>query len=138
MRQVAVDKPASLDLFRRLAEGYIEFGLENPGEYMLTFMVGDERPEEEQIKDLSLPCENQGPGMQAFLLFREQMARLAEAGLLKPIDLTLATQTVHMAIHGVVALLIARPRFAWGDRQLLIDTLIDALISGLAKPHGKH
>lgn len=137
LRQVAADKPASLDLFRRLAEGYIEFGLENPDEYMLTFMVGGEPPKEEQVKDLSLPFEDQGPGMQAFLMFREQMTRLADAGLLKPIDLTLATQTIHMAMHGVVALLIARPRFAWGDRQLLVDTLIDTLISGLAKPHSK-
>jgi AcrR family transcriptional regulator len=138
LRQVAADKPASLDLFRRLAEGYIEFGLENPDEYVLTFMVGHGPSQDRQLKDLSLPCENQGPGMQAFLLFREQMARLADAGLLKPIDLTLATQTVHMAMHGVVALLIARPGFAWGDRQLLVDTLIDTLISGLAKTHGKH
>ncbi|MBV8122106.1 MAG: TetR/AcrR family transcriptional regulator [Alphaproteobacteria bacterium] len=133
LRQVAADAPPSLALFRRLVEGYIEFGIENPGEYMLTFMVAGSGAKAPREQDLSLPLEDQGPGMQAFLLFREQLARLGDAGLLKPLDPTLATQVVHMAMHGVVALLIARPHFGWSSRHLLVDTLVDTLLSGLAR-----
>jgi AcrR family transcriptional regulator len=131
LRQAAADAPPSLELFRRLVEGYIAFGIENPDEYALTFMVGGEPANAARAKDLSLPFEDQGPGMQVFLMFREQLGRLADARVLKPLDATLATQVVHMAMHGVVALLIARPHFAWDSRQRLVDTLIDTLVSGL-------
>ena len=133
LRQVATAAPPSLDLFRRLVEGYIEFGIENPDEYVLTFMVGGGVAKPADARDLSLPFEDQGPGMQAFLLFREQLAKLADAGILKSLDPTLATQVVHMAMHGVVALLIARPHFAWDSKQTLVETLIETLISGLGR-----
>jgi AcrR family transcriptional regulator len=133
LRKVAADAPTSLDLFRRMVKGYIEFGLQNPDEYQLTFMLGREAPKERHTKDLSLRFEDQSPAMQAFLMFREQLARLAEAGLVKPVDVTVATQTIHMAAHGVVAMLIARPRFSWGDRRVLVDRLIETLLTGLAR-----
>jgi len=40
-------------------------------------------------------------------------------------------QTVWVAVHGLVALLIARPGYVLGDRRLLIDTVVETVIRGL-------
>jgi hypothetical protein len=85
-------------------------------------------------RDLSLPFDEQGPGLQAFLLFREQVVRLVESGAMRRMDPTVAAQTIWMACHGLAALLIARPGFPWADRQKLIDTLVETLLRGLGNP----
>jgi AcrR family transcriptional regulator len=117
-------------LLSGLMRGYIEFGLDHPDEYQLAFMVSHGVVRHHD-KDLSRPIEQQPPGLQAFLMFREQIARLVEAGVVRPADPTLMTQTIWAAVHGVVALFLARPYFPWVDRETLITTLIETLCAGL-------
>jgi AcrR family transcriptional regulator len=130
---VAGAKP-DLALLRRLIAGYVDFALEHPDEYQLTFMVSHAMLKHDHSKDLSQPFDQQGPGLKAFSLFREQVARMAEAGVLRPMDVNVATQTIWVACHGLVALLIARPEFPWAGRQPLVDTLVDILVRGLENP----
>lgn len=123
-----------LGLLRRLIAGYVAFALENPDEYQLTFMVSHATLKSPHNKDLDQPFEKQGPGLQAYLAFREQVARLVEAGLVRRIDVNVATQTIWVACHGLAALLIARPEFPWADRKHLIDALVETLVRGLENP----
>jgi hypothetical protein len=112
-------------------KAYVEFGLEHPDEYQLTFMVHHASLKFSHRKDLAQPFEQQGIGVQSFLLFRDRIAGMVNDGLLKPMDVTLAAQTVWVAVHGLVALLIARPGYVLGDRRLLIDTVVETVIRGL-------
>jgi len=123
-----------LDLLRRLIAGYVEFALKHPDEYQLTFMVSHAMLKHSHNKDLSRPFHEQGPGLQAFMLFREQVARMIEAGVVRPMDVNVATQTIWVACHGLVAMLIARPEFPWADCKCLVDALVEILVRGLEYP----
>ena len=137
--RVEAETELGLPRLRRMIECYIEFGLEYPDEYQMVFMSSAAGTPFAEPKDLSLPYDQQPPGLQAFLAYREQVARLSTAGFLKPVDVLVATQTLWMACHGLVALLIARPSFPWADRQALIATLTDTLVDGLqARSRGSH
>src|SRR6266851_324490 len=130
-REVGAEPKAGPGLLRRLLETYVEFGLEHPDEYQLTFMAGRSAPKFHRHRTLAQPFEQQGIGIQSFLLFRDQVARLVQAGTIENIDATLAASTLWVAAHGLVALLIARPGYLVVERQALIDTLVATLRKGL-------
>jgi hypothetical protein len=56
---------------------------------------------------------------------------IAAAGRLRNGTADSAAQALWMSCHGVVALLAARPRFGWADREELIGVTLDGLINGL-------
>lgn len=121
------------ELLRRLARAYIEFGLVNRDEYELIFMASDAPLKPFHVdKDLSRPFDQQGIGLQAYLTVAEQVKRLQAAGAVAEPDSAVATQTIWAALHGLVALLIARSGFPWADTRRLTDSLIETLVKGLA------
>ncbi|MCC6984239.1 MAG: TetR/AcrR family transcriptional regulator [Bauldia sp.] len=133
MQKAARETPLGPERLKRLGEAYIAFGLDYPEEYQLVFMSSlDGTPFIEQ-KDFGLPFEEQPPGMQAFLICYEQICELAAAGFLKRDDTLVVTQTVWMASHGLVSLLIARPQFPWADKKALIASVTETLVAGLTR-----
>jgi AcrR family transcriptional regulator len=136
LRTVAQEASASPQFLRRIIEGYIAFGLAHPDEYQLTFMAGRSAPKFTLRKNPALPIEQQGIGMQAFLLLRDCVAAMIAGGTLKDGDVTLIAQTIWAAVHGLASLMIARPGYLLSDRQALIDSTVDALFTGLQRaPH---
>jgi AcrR family transcriptional regulator len=121
----------SSDLLVKLGEVYLDFALQHPDEYRLTFMNGESAPKFTRRKDLSHLREQQGIGMQAFLVFRDQIAQMMQAGHLRTGDVTLATQIVWAAIHGLVSLMIARPGYLLSERRELFDEMMTTLMTGL-------
>lgn len=121
----------SPDLLEKLGEAYMQFGLDHPDEYQLTFMTGHPAPKFIRRKDISRPFEQQGIGVQAFLLFRDQIARMMQAGHLGTGDVTVVAQTVWAATHGLVSLLIARPGYLLSERSILFEAMVRTLMSGL-------
>jgi AcrR family transcriptional regulator len=113
---------------------YIEFGLQHPHHYQLTFMTP--------------PCGQQSLGrrteigLDCYQRMREKVALCLEpAAAAEPAtaaepaaarhveradspEVELASQAVWTAIHGVVSLLIARPEFPWVERERLIDVVV--------------
>lgn len=136
-RAVAAGSNDSPDLIGRLVEAYVEFGLEHPDEYQLTFMAGHSAPKFTRRKDMARPFEQQGIGVQSFLLFRDQVARMMQAGQLKDGDVTLVTQIIWATAHGLVSLMIARPGYLLSDRRALVKTAIDTLMVGLRATSAK-
>jgi AcrR family transcriptional regulator len=130
-REIAAKRSDAPDLLRRLIEAYVQFGVEHPDEYLITFMVGRSAPKFVRRKDLSRPFERQGIGVQLFLLFREQIARMIDTGRLRQCDATLVTQAVWAAAHGLVSLMIARPGYLMSEHRALIATMVGALVDGL-------
>jgi AcrR family transcriptional regulator len=121
-------------LLRRLLKGYLEFALEHTDEYQLTFMVTHASLKHHERKDLTRPAAEQGPGLQVFLAFRDEVTRLIAAGVLKKGDPTVITQALWGALHGLAILLVTHPAFPWADHRLLIDTLVETLVKGLQPP----
>jgi len=111
----------------RLAAGlryYVEFGLEHPHHYQLTFMTppfcGQSLGRRKEI------------GQDCYQRMRCRVAlcmTIAEAGDGPRVDL--ASQTIWAAAHGLVSLLIARPEFPWVERERLIGAVIEGALRSL-------
>jgi AcrR family transcriptional regulator len=109
------------DPVEQMIRSYIRFGLEQPEAYRIAFMLEGLNETE---KD---PCIEK-PGLRAFGMLREIMA--ARLGAHHP-QLETASQSIWAAMHGLVALFLARSEFPWVDQQDLIDWHVAALLKGL-------
>ncbi|MBI3209704.1 MAG: TetR/AcrR family transcriptional regulator [Candidatus Solibacter usitatus] len=113
---------------------YIEFGLEHPHHYVLTFCT----PKRE-FKDLeNAPNfqETNQTGLETFDCLRRSLVRCRDRGLLEFGDLEATSQSVWMSIHGTTSLLISahgNPHFPWVEKETLIRTSIDLVMRGLRK-----
>jgi AcrR family transcriptional regulator len=122
-----------LSRLRALGLAYIQFGLTHPDEYRLTFLEGPGLTKMQQAPAAGDHGSGapQGLGSQVFLIIHDELARLAAAGLVRPVDLTLATHSLWFALHGLVATLIARPGYLRAGREALIQDLLDSVENSL-------
>lgn len=134
LREVVAERARGIGLLRRLLVAYLEFALAHPDEYQLTFLVTHASLKYAADKDLERPAEEQPAGMQAFLAFKGEVAKLVAAGAIRRTDALALAQALWGAVHGLATLLITHPTFPWADRRLLMDTLVDSLISGVKAP----
>jgi AcrR family transcriptional regulator len=112
---------------------YIEFGLKNPQHYLATFVIPHEDRADPKVAAQHYQEDNFG--MRAFGILRRQIAACLAAKRFRKLDVELATRTLWSATHGITSLLIVFPQFPWGDRDALIDQVIDAAVDGL-RPRG--
>ena len=101
---------------------YIEFGLRHPYHYQLTFMTrtaGGER----RIHI----------GRDAFDCMRAAVGACVKQQRLRTDDVELVSRILLTAAHGVVALLIALPRFPWGSRERLVTEAINSAVRGVER-----
>jgi len=107
-----------------MLEAYMRWGMEHPNPYQLVYSAP--RPEsavsESAAADLGAAC---------YDVFCGVVREIAAAGRLRNGSADCAAQALWMSCHGVVALLAARPNFAWADREELIAVTLDGLINGL-------
>ena len=130
-----IDREAAdaVDWLRRLVDGYVAFGLARPDEYRLALMVIKRRPRSDEA---TVPSGN--VLAIAHPLFQRLERKIAEAmagGLLRQ-DLgapALVAQALWASIHGLTALLVARPRphFPWDDLRALIIAQTEMLLRGM-------
>jgi AcrR family transcriptional regulator len=119
------DHPMSTpaDLARGLRH-YIDFGLANPDAYRVAFML------EGPATDKDADCEASGllpQGQAVFEFMRGKIADLHARGLTCGLDPEILSQSLWAAMHGLVALLLARPGFPWVERETLIAAHLDLL-----------
>ena len=69
-------------------------------------------------------------GQEAFEAFLSIVSDFHALGLSASGDLMLTAQTLWAGLHGLVALLIARPAFSWVERDLLIAAHVRMLRRG--------
>jgi AcrR family transcriptional regulator len=104
---------------------YVDFGLQHPSDYTLTF-THPARPER--------PIDyHASAGARAFGYLERCVAACVAAGeLRRDLEAPAAAQALWAACHGVVSLLIAhRHTFPFVPRRVLADLTIGALIAGL-------
>lgn len=102
---------------------YIYFGLKHPSQYEIVF-----------ISPLPINIESgfeESNGRIAFDTMRAVISECVSSNLLKHNDIELISQTLWAGIHGVTSLLIQHGGFPFVERERLIDSVIDTLISGV-------
>jgi hypothetical protein len=102
---------------------YLHFnGLKHPSHYHVVF-IASPRSQDYQFEGSS--------GQRAFQFLSGCVARSMEAGRIRKADVEVTAQTLWMAAHGLVALLISDRSFPFASQKKLIDQLIRTLIQGL-------
>lgn len=96
---------------------YIDFGLENPDAYRVAFMLEDPLGRAPRHDEGEVPA----GGKKAFGVLQSSIHELHARGLARADDPELLAQSIWAAMHGLVALLLARPGFPWVDREALIQ-----------------
>ena len=119
---------ATPDPIAALREGlqiYAKFALKNPEHYTVTFMLP---------RNQVVPFDG-SMGQQTFQYLRGGVTACVEAGVFrKDVDVEAASQSLWAAVHGVVALLIAKcDRFPFIKAERLVDETIDTMIRGLRR-----
>ncbi|MFN3857905.1 MAG: TetR/AcrR family transcriptional regulator [Caulobacter sp.] len=110
---------------RLMLEAYMEFALENPNTYQLVFCGSGghiSADKEKQAQALGEAC---------FQKFIEVVEELSAAGRLRIGSVDSAAQSLWVACHGLVALLITKPNFQWADTAELRFVLLDSMLNGL-------
>lgn len=115
------------DPLERLREGlreYVEFGLQNPQHYRVTFMISHQHAENE--------CNDaQAAGFRAFEHLRQGVVECIRAGKFLNVDVDTASQALWAGVHGVTSLLIANNKFPFVEQKKLVDMVLDTLMRGL-------
>src|SRR5215467_4265334 len=96
---------------RATLRAYVEFGLKNPNDYRVTFMMGDQQ--------------------KAYMHLVGVVAECVRRKRIRDVDPNVTAQVLWSAAHGLTSLLLAKPDFPWAAKDDLIDGLGDALIEGL-------
>jgi AcrR family transcriptional regulator len=106
---------------KRAGRKYVEFGLQNPSAYEFAFIL--RRP---------------GRGGQkphlTYDYLRLAVQRCIDQKRFRTRDADAAGQAIWAAVHGVTALLIARPDFPWANKKTLIRRVVDNAIDAWVKP----
>jgi len=112
-----------LEKLRSGLREYIYFGLKHPSQYEIVFITPLPVEVEKEFEETN--------GKIAFDTLRSVIAECVSANLLKHNDIELISQTLWAGIHGVTSLMIQHGGFPFVEREKLVDSVIDTLISGI-------
>jgi AcrR family transcriptional regulator len=125
----AVANPA--ERLRAMGRAYTRFAFEHPNHYRLMFMT-PHRPGD------FAPLERKGkPDQDAYAFLLWTVGQAAAAGVLGPkyaADVELAAQVIWAAVHGVIALEIAKgtdPWVEWRPFEQRVEAMLDLCIRGI-------
>jgi AcrR family transcriptional regulator len=125
--RMAQKEPAPLnpsDHLSALIKGYIDFALEEPSAYKIAFMIDVDLSDEVFIATQEIV------GLRAFAIFQSKIEDLQKQNFVKAGDSNLIAQSIWAAMHGLCALLLARPLFPWADRSTLIAAHTQLILQG--------
>jgi len=113
------------DRFRAGLQAYIDFGLERPDAYRLTFLsspISQAQPN---------PCEPIQAADHSFAILQRGVEDMMAAGLFRPGDPEPAAEAIWASLHGVTALLLDQAEHVTTPPELLTRRVIDMVIAGL-------
>ncbi|HKA17115.1 MAG TPA: TetR/AcrR family transcriptional regulator [Blastocatellia bacterium] len=115
-----------VESLRRGCRAYVDFGLQYPNHYKLTFINHPQHPRDEkrQLREESM-------GMKAYGNLRAGVEACIKAKQFRETNVEAVTQMMWAGGHGITSLLISMPDFPWVNKDELIDLMIDTLIDGL-------
>jgi AcrR family transcriptional regulator len=122
MRAINADPSNPLDGLRRGLRTYIQFGIDNPNHYIVTF-----------VQAKQIPDHQPKAGEQCFDNLRGAVRRCVEAGQLNCEDVEEVAQALWAGAHGVTTLLITCSSFPFIEQSRLVDRVVHILIEGIRK-----
>ena len=111
-----------LDGLRRGLRTYVQFGIDNPNQYLVAFVQAKQIPRDSQPK----------AGERCFDNLRTAVTRCLEAGQLNCEDVEEVAQALWAGVHGITTLLITCA-FPFIEQNRLIDRVVHILIEGIRK-----
>lgn len=116
------------EALREIAEGYIRFGIANPEHYRIMFMGHADHTPDQYADEKVL---ERGSFASLGLLIQSGV----DAGVLRDdLDVRSMSWALWSGVHGLVALLVAKPNMPGPPVEQRISTLIEVLING-ARAH---
>jgi AcrR family transcriptional regulator len=122
MQAINADPSNPLDGLKRGLRIYVQFGVDNPHHYTVTFVQAKQVQQDHQPKT----------GEQCFENLRGAVRRCVEAGQLNCEDVEEVAQALWAGVHGVTTLLITGG-FPFIEQSRLIDRVVYMLIEGIRK-----
>ncbi|HWB96244.1 MAG TPA: TetR/AcrR family transcriptional regulator [Bryobacteraceae bacterium] len=116
------DSGSPLDGLRRGLRAYIQFGVDNPNHYIVTFVLAKQIPHDQQPQ----------AGQQCFDHLRTAVRHCIDAGQLNCDDAEEVAQAIWAGAHGVTSLLITC-QFPFIEPSRLVDRVVHILIEGIRK-----
>ncbi len=120
MQRVAVGKSSTIEVLRAQGLAYVRFARETPQLYRIATM-GEGSPGSDV--DMTLASS-------AFVHMRDSIETLIAEGIYPQGDSMAAALELWTAVHGVAALLIAKPYLPWGDAEQFADRVLSAVCCG--------
>jgi AcrR family transcriptional regulator len=125
MQAIEHDTTAPLDKLRRGLRIYIQFGLDNPNHYIVTFIQAKVHHEAGSVF--------QNAGTMAFACLRKGVQECVDADALVSDDTDELAQTLWAGIHGLTSVLITCTGFPFVEQNRLIDRMVHTLIEGVRR-----
>jgi AcrR family transcriptional regulator len=125
MQAIEHDTTAPLDKLRRGLRIYIQFGLDNPNHYIVTFIQAKVHHEAGSVF--------QNAGTKAFACLRKGVQECVDADALVSDDTDELAQTLWAGIHGLTSVLITCTGFPFVEQNRLIDRMVHTLIEGVRR-----
>jgi AcrR family transcriptional regulator len=122
MHAIHADPSNPLDNLRRGLRTYIQFGIDNPNHYIVTFVQAKQIPHDHQPQT----------GQRCFDHLRAAVQHCIRAGQLNCEDTEEVAQAIWAGAHGVTTLLITC-NFPFIESNRLIDRVVHILIEGIRK-----
>lgn len=123
--EIAARPIDSVSRVRLMLEAYVRMGLEHPNAYRLVFCA-TARPGAEDRQAATAEI-----GAKCYERYSGVVREIAAAGRLRAGDADSAAQALWAACHGLVALMITRPKFDWAPAGELTSVMLEALLYGL-------
>ena len=125
MSAIKEDDGDTLGAIRRAGRLYVQFGLDHPQHYILTFMT--------PVENADAMKNHADAGSRCFSQFHALVERAIREDLLNCDDADEVAQSLWAGIHGVTALLITKCEFPFIEQTRLIERVLDVLIEGIRK-----
>jgi AcrR family transcriptional regulator len=125
MGAIEHDTAAPLDKLRRGLRTYIQFGLENPNHYIVTFIQAKVHSGSKPVLETT--------GIKAFACLRQGVQECVDAGELVSSDADELAQALWAGIHGLTSVLITCTGFPFVEQNRLIDRMVQTLVEGVRR-----
>ncbi|HWR53589.1 MAG TPA: TetR/AcrR family transcriptional regulator [Bryobacteraceae bacterium] len=123
--RITKDNGDGLERLRKGLRAYVEFGLNNPNDYRVAFLL-----EHEPLVAGGGHLDETSMAHRAYSFLRGTVQDCVEQQRFRQVDIETASQSLWAAAHGLTALLIVHPEFPWARQDELIDCLIENTING--------
>ncbi len=108
---------------RKGLHAYINFGLRHPNHYLVSFVLPHEHGQD-QARYLN----PEAMGMKAFAFLPRGIQECIRQKKFRQVDVTVASQALWSAVHGLTSLLIVHKEFPWARKEALAESVVDAAI----------